>query len=68
MKSKKIFLKIIIGIVAGIILNILPMYLIQYKLELPLFMDTLGSITVAFIFGGVPAIICATISQIIMLP
>ncbi|MCI6186078.1 MAG: hypothetical protein MR739_02735 [Spirochaetia bacterium] len=66
MKSKKIFLKIIIGIVAGIILNILPMYLIQYKLELPLFMDTLGSITVAFIFGGVPAIICATISQIIM--
>ena len=66
MKSKKIFLKIIIGIVAGIILNILPMYLIQYKLELPFFMDTLGSITVAFIFGGVPAIICATISQIIM--
>ena len=66
MNSKKIFLKIIIGIVAGIILNILPMYLIQYKLELPLFMDTLGSITVAFIFGGVPAIICATISQIIM--
>ena len=66
MKSKKIFLKIMIGIVAGIILNILPMYLIQYKLELPLFMDTLGSITVAFIFGGVPAIICATISQIIM--
>ena len=66
MKSKKIFLKIIIGIVAGIILNILPMYLIQYKLELPLFMDTLGSITIAFIFGGVPAIICATISQIIM--
>ena len=66
MKSKKIFLKIIIGIVAGIILNILPMYLIHYKLELPLFMDTLGSITVAFIFGGVPAIICATISQIIM--
>ena len=66
MKSKKIFLRIIIGIVAGIILNILPMYLIQYKLELPLFMDTLGSITVAFIFGGVPAIICATISQIIM--
>lgn len=66
MKSEKIFLKIIIGIVAGIILNILPMYLIQYKLELPLFMDTLGSITVAFIFGGVPAIICATISQIIM--
>lgn len=66
MKSKKIFLKIIIRIVAGIILNILPMYLIQYKLELPLFMDTLGSITVAFIFGGVPAIICATISQIIM--
>ncbi|MCQ2597693.1 MAG: hypothetical protein MJ181_07570 [Treponema sp.] len=42
------------------------MYLIQYKLELPLFMDTLGSITVAFVFGGVPAIICATISQIIM--
>ena len=66
MKSKKIFLKIIIEIVAGIILNILPMYLIQYKLKLPLFMDTLGSITVAFIFGGVPAIICATISQIIM--
>lgn len=66
MKSEKIFLKIIIGIVAGIILNILPMYLIQQKLELPLFMDTLGSITVAFIFGGVPAIICATISQIIM--
>lgn len=66
MKSKKIFLKIIIGIVAEIILNILPMYLIQYKLELPLFMDTLGSITIAFIFGGVPAIICATISQIIM--
>lgn len=66
MKSEKIFLKIIIGIVAGIILNILPMYLIQMKLELPLFMDTLGSITVAFIFGGVPAIICATISQIIM--
>ena len=66
MKSKKIFLKILIGIVAGIILNILPMYLIQQKQELPLFMDTLGSITVAFIFGGVPAIICATISQIIM--
>lgn len=66
MKSKKIFFKIIIGIVAGIILNILPMCLIQQKLELPLFMDTLGSITVAFIFGGVPAIICATISQIIM--
>lgn len=66
MKSEKIFLKIIIGIVAGIILNILPMCLIQQKLELPLFMDTLGSITVAFIFGGVPAIICATISQIIM--
>ena len=66
MKSEKIFLKIVIGIVAGIILNILPMYLIQMKLELPLFMDTLGSITVAFIFGGVPAIICATISQIIM--
>ncbi|MCQ2573380.1 MAG: hypothetical protein MJ182_05760 [Treponema sp.] len=53
MKTEKIFLKIIIGIIAGIILNILPMYLIQYKLELPLFMDTLGSITVAFIFGGV---------------
>ena len=63
MKSKKIFLKIIIGIVAGIILNILPMYLIQYKLELPLFMDTLGSITIAFIFGGVPAIICAGYRQ-----
>lgn len=66
MKTEKIFLKIIIGIIAGIILNILPMYLIQYKLELPLFMDTLGSITVAFIFGGVPAIICATISQMVM--
>lgn len=66
MKTEKIFLKIIIGIIAGIILNILPMYLIQYKMELPLFMDTLGSITVAFIFGGVPAIICATISQMVM--
>ena len=66
MKNEKIFLKITLGIVAGIILNILPMYLIQYKMELPLFMDTLGSITVAFIFGGLPAIICATISQMIM--
>lgn len=66
MKNEKIFLKITIGIIAGIILNILPMYLVQYKMELPLFMDTLGSITVAFIFGGIPAIICATLSQIIM--
>lgn len=66
MKTEKIFLKITIGIIAGVLFNILPMYLVQYKMELPLFMDTLGSITVAFIFGGIPAIICATISQIIM--
>lgn len=60
------FLKIFIGILAGIALNIGPMYLFQLVLNLPFFMDTLGSITVAFIFGGLPGIICATISQIIM--
>lgn len=60
------FLKILIGILAGIALNIGPMYLFQLVLNLPFFMDTLGSITVAFIFGGLPGIICATISQIIM--
>lgn len=66
MKNEKIFVKIVLGIIAGIILNIGPMYLFQYKMALPLFMDTLGSISVAFIFGGIPAIICATISQTIM--
>lgn len=60
------FLKILIGILAGIALNIGPMYLFQWVLNLPFFMDTLGSITVAFIFGGLPGIICTTISQIIM--
>lgn len=60
------FLKILIGILAGIALNIGPMYLFQLVLKLPFFMDTLGSITVAFVFGGLPGIICATISQIIM--
>ena len=60
------FLKILIGILAGIALNIGPMCLFQLVLNLPFFMDTLGSITVAFIFGGLPGIICATISQIIM--
>jgi len=66
MKKEFVFLKVTIGILVGIILNIIPMYLIQYKMGLPLFMDTLGSISVAFIFGGIPAIICATVSQVIM--
>ena len=56
----------LLGITLGIILNVGPMYLFQYVMHLPFFMDTLGSITVAFIFGGWPAIICATISQLIM--
>ena len=65
MKNKYI-LKVAIGIIAGIVLNIGLMYLVAYELKLPFFMDTLGSITVTFIFGGVPGIICATISQLIM--
>jgi len=66
MKNKIQFYKISAGIFIGIILNVVPMYLVQYVLKWPLFMDTLGSISVAFIFGGIPAIICATLSQIVM--
>lgn len=62
----KHWLTLILGITLGIILNVGPMYLFQYVMHLPFFMDTLGSITVAFVFGGWPAIICATISQLIM--
>ena len=66
MKKKTSSLEIVIVIVTGIVLNLLPMWLIQIKLELPLFMDTLGSIFVAFVAGGLPGIICATISQLLM--
>lgn len=66
MKKKNSLLEILIIILAGIVLNIFPMWLVQIKLELPLFMDTLGSIFVAFVAGGVPGIICATISQLVM--
>ena len=64
--NNKSVIKILIGIIAGIALNIIPMYLVQYVLNLPFFMDTLGSITVAFIFGAIPGIICATLSQLLM--
>lgn len=60
------FITLLVGIIAGIILNMGPMYLCQYVIFLPFFMDTLGSITLAFVFGAWPAIICASISQIIM--
>ena len=66
MKKKTSSLEIVIVIVTGIVLNLLPMWLIQIKLELPLFMDTLGSIFVAFVAGELPGIICATISQMLM--
>lgn len=66
MKKKTSSLEIVIVIVTGIVLNLLPMWLIQIKLELPLFMDTLGSIFVAFVAGGLPGIICASISQLLM--
>ena len=66
MKKKISSLEIVIVIVTGIVLNLLPMWLIQIKLELPLFMDTLGSIFVAFVAGGLPGIICASISQLLM--
>ena len=66
MKKKTSSLEIVIVIVTGIVLNLLPMWLIQIKLELPLFMDTLGSIFVAFVAGGLPGIICASISQMLM--
>ncbi len=59
-------LKVAIGIIVGIVLNIGPMYILQYRMQLPFFMDTIGSITVAFVFGVLPAIICATLSQLIM--
>ncbi len=65
MKNKSV-IKIIIGIAAGIALNIILMILNSLYFRLPFFMDTLGSITVSFIFGAVPGIICATISQLIM--
>ncbi len=66
MKKKTAFFRILIGIIAGVALNILPMYVVQYTLQLPFFMDTLGSIFLAFSLGGLPAIICATISQFVM--
>ena len=66
MKKKTSSLEIVIVIVTGIVLNLLPMWLIQIKLDLPLFMDTLGSIFVAFVAGGLPGIICASISQLLM--
>ncbi len=66
MKKKTLSLEIVIVIVTGIVLNLLPMWLIQIKLELPLFMDTLGSIFVAFVAGGLPGITCASISQLFM--
>lgn len=66
MKNNISFLKVGVGVFAGVLLNIGLMYLVQYVLKWPLFMDTLGSISVAFVFGGVPAIICAILSEIAM--
>ncbi|MCR4735779.1 MAG: hypothetical protein K5829_12330 [Treponema sp.] len=66
MMNKLYILKISIAIFLGVLLNVGLMYLAQYVLNLPVFMDTLGSITVAFVFGPIAAIICATISQIVM--
>ena len=64
--KNKLFVRVLIGILAGVALNLIPRHIVQVVLELPFFMDTLGSITVAFIFGAIPAIICATITQIAM--
>ena len=64
--KNKLFIRALIGILAGIALNLIPRHIVQVVLELPFFMDTLGSITVAFVFGALPAIICATITQLAM--
>ena len=64
--KNKLFIRVLIGILAGIALNLIPRHIVQVVLELPFFMDTLGSITVVFFFGAFPAIICATITQIAM--
>ncbi|MCR4735623.1 MAG: hypothetical protein K5829_11525 [Treponema sp.] len=64
--KKTYFFKLLIAIFLGVVLNVGLMYLAQYVMKLPVFMDTLGSISVAFIFGPLAAIICATISQIVM--
>ena len=64
--KNKLFIKALIGILTGVALNLIPRHIVQYVLALPFFMDTLGSITVAFIFGAIPAIICATITQLAM--
>lgn len=50
----------------GIILNVVPMYFVQYVLKLPFFMDTIGSIAVAFALGGIPAIICAVLTEFVL--
>lgn len=50
----------------GIILNVVPMHFVQYVLKLPFFMDTIGSIAVAFALGGIPAIICAVLTEFVL--
>lgn len=66
MKKESLILKYCVGIILGIFLNVLPMYFVQYFLKLPFFMDTLGSIAVAFTFGGLPAIICAVLTEFVL--
>lgn len=66
MKRESLLLKYGAGIIMGIILNVVPMYFVQYVLKLPFFMDTIGSIAVAFALGGIPAIICAVLTEFVL--
>lgn len=66
MKNKTAFIKITVGIIIGILLNIIPMYIVQYVFEWPFFMDTIGSIAVTFAFGGIPGLVCAILTEILL--
>lgn len=66
MKKEYALWKYIVGILLGIGLNIGPMYLVQYVLNWPFFMDTIGSITVAFYLGGIPGILCAVLTEFLL--
>jgi len=63
-KSKNI-LRISFAMIICIFINCFLNWLFTIILKVPLlFMDTVGTITMTFIFGGIPGIICAVLSQI----
>ena len=65
--SKKINQIFIIGccILLGVFINFLFNHLVSFVIEVPLFLDTVGTIAITFAFGWIPGSICAILTTLV---